>query len=87
LLLLALSLSVTLLVALLGDLALVRYMRTVSREHAREKTILLQANSDLTDRIMHMAGSTWTPPPRPVVEPDTEPDEDVKRFQEGWTAV
>ncbi len=85
-LLLLLSLSVTLLVCLAGDLMLIRYMRANDRAHIREKQILMQQNTDLIDRVMHMSGSTWTPPPRPEVVEETE-SEEIKRHREGWVGV
>jgi hypothetical protein len=36
---------------------------------------------------MHMAGSTWTPPPRPVVVEPEEDEELKRRLQEGWVDV
>ncbi len=79
-------LSTALLACIAGDLMLVRYMREATRAHTREKQALMQTNTDLTDRIMHMSGSTWTPPPRPEIMEDVE-SEDHKRYREGWVGV
>jgi len=57
--------------------ALVRFMKSQSREASREKMVLLNSNRDFADRIMHTEGKTWTPPPRPEVvteEVEFEPD-------------
>ncbi len=85
-LLLLLSLSSTLLACIAGDLMLIRYMRANDRAHAREKQSLMQINTDLTDRIMHMAGNTWTPPPRTEVVEEIE-SEEFKLHREGWIGV
>jgi hypothetical protein len=86
-LLLLLSLSVTVLASVLGNIALGRYVKQINREHSREKMQILATNKELTDRIMHMAGSTWTPPPRPVVVEPEEDEELKRRLQEGWVDV
>jgi len=62
-------------------------MRINDRAHIREKQVLLQQNTDLIDRIMHISGSTWTPPPRPVVEETESESEEILRFKEGWVGV
>lgn len=48
---------------------LLNVVRGMVRQHARERDALL-------DKIMHLAGRTWTPPPAdqpPESEPDEEP--------------
>lgn len=51
------------------------------REHAREVSKVLQSNTDLTDRLMHVQGVTWTPPPRPV---PMEEDPETKVYEIEW---
>ncbi len=80
------SLSATLLACIAGGLMFVRYMRETTRAHTREKQVLLQQNTDLVDRIMHISGSTWTPPPRPEIVEEIE-SEEFKLHREGWVGV
>ena len=49
----ALTLAAALVVCVLG---LSGVLRAVTRSHARERDLLI-------DKIMHLAGRTWTPPP------------------------
>ena len=72
LLTLSLVANLSLSLALYG---VVRYLKSLNREQAREVSMLLQSNTDLTDRIMHTQGVTWTPPPRPVPEVEETPTE------------
>jgi hypothetical protein len=50
---------------------LIRYWE---RQEIRRMSALLQSNRDLTDRLMHSEGKTWTPPPRPI---STEEEEEA----------
>lgn len=63
------SLSLALAVAVLEALALVGMARAIlnlERRNARRVDGLL-------DRIAHMSGKTWTPPPSDNGEPDLQP--------------
>ena len=81
--------SLALLASLLLNLSLTlvlwtwfKLMKSTLRENGREKSLLLQVNQDLTDRIMHTQGVTWTPPPRPVPEDVGTHPEDLE-----WSAI
>lgn len=48
-------------------------LRGIVRQHARERDRLL-------DRIMHLAGATWTPPPADTYAPDEDEELEPERF-------
>jgi len=52
------------------SLAFAGLLRSLIRSHARERDLMV-------DKIMHLSGRTWTPPPG-VISP--EPEWDADRF-------
>ena len=65
-----------LVVLALTNLAWAGLVRSLIRQHARERDLLL-------NQLMHLAGRTWAPPPalELVPEPDPEPEEYVDPMQ------
>lgn len=57
------------------------------KNYRREIVALRQRETDLVDRLMHISGNTWVLPPREAPKEDEEPDEDFKRYLEGWREV
>jgi hypothetical protein len=49
-------------------------VRSLIRQQARERDMLL-------DKLMHLAGRTWTPPP--TAEPDVEEPADFPEYDAG----
>jgi hypothetical protein len=49
-------------------------VRSMVRQQARERELIL-------DKLMHLAGRTWTPPP--ASEPESEPDVEYAEYEPG----
>lgn len=58
-----------LLVAALSSMGTVHVVRSLIRSHSRERDALL-------NKIMHLAGKTWEPPPAQEPEPVSDPFEE-----------
>lgn len=54
------------------------------RKAERERLTHLGVEREFLDRIMHLSGSTWTPPPRETKPNEEAIDEETKLVLEGW---
>jgi hypothetical protein len=81
---LCLTLAVALLAGSIVDYLIHRQNRNLVRVLERERNFFAQERLQLLDRIMHMSGNTWNPPPRLDAEPDAEEKEEPE--EPGWHA-
>lgn len=52
---------------------LFRALRSQARQHGRREDLLL-------DRVMHLTGQTWTPPPADLLEPTSRPAREPRHY-------
>ena len=65
-----------------------RFHRELVHNLRRDRLNSFQRETELMDRLMHMSGSTWTPPPREkLAEDETLIDDETKAELEGWIQV
>ena len=83
---LTLVLSVGLLLSLFYSYSLFNLLKSVEHKRRRDWDFARQTERELLDRIMHMEGKTWTPPPV-VIKEEQELDEETKMMLEGWREV
>lgn len=81
-----------LLLSLIGVILIQSYVgisvfKTLHRAMERERAKYAQREAELLDRLMHVTGHTWTPPPRVVDEVEPEEDEELQQHREGWVQV